>query len=123
VAACSQECLAPQRDQAHCAGCHRTFGAVSGFDVHRRAGRCSDPASIGLVAQDGVWQSPATAALTPAGEACPGRPALPMPRSEAVVESQTQPFRGRLLRTLRRAVGATHTPLPAAAVDGHNHRA
>jgi hypothetical protein len=28
---------------AHCGGCHRTFGGVTGFDHHRAHGGCSDP--------------------------------------------------------------------------------
>jgi hypothetical protein len=37
---------------AHCASCHRTFSAVSGFDTHRRNGTCVDPATVGLVHND-----------------------------------------------------------------------
>lgn len=37
---------------AHCPTCHRTFGAVGGFDRHRRDGRCVDPATLGLVASE-----------------------------------------------------------------------
>jgi len=29
---------------AHCSACHRTFSSVTGFDRHRVAGRCVDPA-------------------------------------------------------------------------------
>jgi hypothetical protein len=35
---------------AHCAAacCHRTFSGVTTFDVHRRDGRCNDPAGFGM---------------------------------------------------------------------------
>lgn len=54
-------CVAPSPSQAHCggAGCHITFGGVTGFDKHRKDGRCLPPASIGLVADaHGVWRKP-----------------------------------------------------------------
>lgn len=42
---------------AHCATCHRTFGAVTGFDRHRRRGVCVDPETIPeLVLRNGVWR-------------------------------------------------------------------
>lgn len=31
---------------AHCAGCHRHFGSVHAFDIHRVGDQCSDPATI-----------------------------------------------------------------------------
>ena len=40
---------------AHCAGCHETFTSTSGFDAHRRAGRCLIPAEIGMVRADRRW--------------------------------------------------------------------
>ena len=40
---------------AHCPVCHVTVGDDIVFDAHRRAGRCTAPSSLGLVAQDGVW--------------------------------------------------------------------
>lgn len=33
----------------HCCVCHRTFTAITGFDRHRRNGKCLDPATVGLV--------------------------------------------------------------------------
>lgn len=48
----------------HCSGCHRTFGGVKGFDIHRRGGRCIDPATVtssttGIAVfteTNGIWQ-------------------------------------------------------------------
>jgi hypothetical protein len=34
----------------HCSACHRIFTGIRGFDIHRRGGRCNDPATVGLVA-------------------------------------------------------------------------
>ena len=31
---------------AHCAGCHRTFGGVRAFDMHRRDCACIDPETL-----------------------------------------------------------------------------
>jgi hypothetical protein len=44
--------------RAHCAGCHRTFSAVTAFDLHRRGGACLDPADAGLVERNGMWGQP-----------------------------------------------------------------
>jgi hypothetical protein len=33
---------------AHCSVCHRTFSGVTSFDRHRRDGRCTDPAGLGM---------------------------------------------------------------------------
>ena len=54
---------------AHCTACHETFGGVTGFDRHRRAGngrgRCLHPTEVVgkdgqalLVLRDGVWRNP-----------------------------------------------------------------
>lgn len=41
---------------AHCSGCHRTFGGVSGFDAHHRDGECADPSFLGFVLDDrSIW--------------------------------------------------------------------
>lgn len=36
--------------------CHRTFGGIRGFDLHRRGGECSDPSTFGFVERDRVWR-------------------------------------------------------------------
>ncbi len=50
---CTPECRTPTRTQAHCSACHRTFTAVTWFDIHRIGGRCND--IPGLVEKDGLW--------------------------------------------------------------------
>lgn len=35
--------LTPGTNVAHCGACCRTFGGVSGFDSHRKDGKCLDP--------------------------------------------------------------------------------
>ena len=56
---CTRECRKPAPSQAHCATCHRTFGAVGGFDRHRRHGECLDPTTLGMVDRGGgVWRTP-----------------------------------------------------------------
>lgn len=35
-----------------------TFGGVTGFDKHRKDGRCLDPADIGFEERDLVWREP-----------------------------------------------------------------
>jgi hypothetical protein len=49
---------------AHCSACHRTFSGVAGFERHRFAGRCIDPAIMRTQAGEpvmrleaGVWRS------------------------------------------------------------------
>ena len=32
--------------ECHCATCHRHFGGIEGFDMHRVGGRCSDPSEL-----------------------------------------------------------------------------
>ena len=55
---------------AHCAGCHRTFGGDTAFDMHRRQEGsrrvCADPLELTnehglarLVLKNGVWRTPA----------------------------------------------------------------
>lgn len=39
----------------HCPTCHETFGGVGGFDMHRRDGRCVDPATVRLHQSRGYW--------------------------------------------------------------------
>jgi hypothetical protein len=58
MAKCGQSCVRPSPAQAHCAGCHRTFGGVTGFDAHRRAGVCVDPVGLGYAERAGVWRVP-----------------------------------------------------------------
>lgn len=60
---CTPQCIHPAPSQAHCGSesCHRTFGGVSGFDAHRRGGRCIDPATItkdgGMhLDANGIWR-------------------------------------------------------------------
>lgn len=57
---CDDTCVRPTPSQAHCAGgCHRTFGGITGFDHHRRDGRCIDPATLGMALTDvGIWRVP-----------------------------------------------------------------
>jgi hypothetical protein len=56
------QCPRATRSGAHCGTCHRTFGGVRAFDLHRQgpvSGRvCADPATVGLVERDGVWRQP-----------------------------------------------------------------
>lgn len=58
---CTEECKRPTPSQAHCPTCHRTFGGVRGFDVHRVRGECRNPADFGYVERDGVWRRPVAA--------------------------------------------------------------
>jgi len=55
---CTNDCQRPTPTQAHCGACHHTFGGVSGFDRHRRDGRCLDPVSLGLSEVKRVWRWP-----------------------------------------------------------------
>lgn len=55
---CTNTCRLPSQSQAHCSVCHRTFGGVSGFDMHRRDGACVDPRKFGIVERDGLWRTP-----------------------------------------------------------------
>lgn len=48
---------------AHCAGCHRTFGGIAGFDAHRVRGACTDPRAHGMTDVAGTWQRPAPTGL------------------------------------------------------------
>lgn len=59
---CTPDCKSPTPAQAHCAaaGCHRTFGGVTGFDKHRDNGACIDPATLGMTEIAGVWRVPMT---------------------------------------------------------------
>lgn len=44
---------------AHCAGCHRTFSTVSGFDKHRtRDDGCLEPTTVGLEYRNGAFRGP-----------------------------------------------------------------
>lgn len=48
---------------AHCSGCHLTFTSVSGFTLHRKGGKCSVPADLGMVLADRkypAWAMPGT---------------------------------------------------------------
>jgi hypothetical protein len=44
----------------HCSYCHETFSGIRLFDVHRRYGKCHDPASLRgpLRLVQGVWHEP-----------------------------------------------------------------
>lgn len=55
---CNESCHKPNRTQAHCTVCHRTFTGTHWFDVHRRGGRCV--ALEGFVEIDGIWASQAS---------------------------------------------------------------
>ena len=55
---CGQTCVRPTPTQAHCPTCHATFGGVTGFDAHRKAGACIDPAARGYVEVKGIWRLP-----------------------------------------------------------------
>lgn len=61
--ACGPNCIKPSPAQAHCAAtCHQTFSGVGGFDRHRRAGICLDPATLGMSKNGkGIWRTPMTA--------------------------------------------------------------
>ena len=50
---CTDECHKPRPAQAHCSVCHKTFSAVTWFDIHRLGGKCND--IPGLVEFDGLW--------------------------------------------------------------------
>jgi hypothetical protein len=61
--------------KCHCSTCHRTFSALSGFDLHRSRrgphGSCVDPATLltgtgaaVLIERDSVWSAPAMDADT-----------------------------------------------------------
>lgn len=58
MSTCTEACRKPSPHQAHCAACHLTFGSVTGFDRHRCAGACIDPATIKGQRLDGnsIWR-------------------------------------------------------------------
>jgi hypothetical protein len=40
----------------HCTSCHRTFGGLTGFDMHRKDGKCLDPQDLGMkITEAGIW--------------------------------------------------------------------
>lgn len=70
---CTPDCRPPSDTNAHCPTCHRTFGAITGFDAHRQApggpkrgaqpvpasgpvNVCVEPAMLGYVERGGVWR-------------------------------------------------------------------
>lgn len=55
---CTPTCVKPSPSNAHCSACHETFGSVSGFDRHRRAGACVDPVTIPgqRLTDGGIWR-------------------------------------------------------------------
>lgn len=54
---CLATCIQPSPSNAHCMVCHATFGGITGFDRHRRAGECLDPAALNMHADHrGVWR-------------------------------------------------------------------
>ncbi len=52
---CTDSCRRPVEGtkQAHCSVCHKTFSAVTWFDIHRIGGRCKDVP--GLINKNGLW--------------------------------------------------------------------
>jgi hypothetical protein len=48
--ACGKWWTGAERSHASC--CHETFSSLSAFDLHRKGGRCNDPAGMGLVARE-----------------------------------------------------------------------
>jgi hypothetical protein len=58
---CLAICIQPSPTNAHCSACHVTFGSVSGFDKHRRAGECLDPATLSMHRdRNGIWRMDGT---------------------------------------------------------------
>lgn len=56
---CTDACRRPTPAQAHCGTCHVTFGGVTGFDAHRRAGQCRPPDEVGYTDDGtGVFRAP-----------------------------------------------------------------
>lgn len=53
---CRPTCPTPTPAQAHCPGCHRTFGGAWGFEQHRKDGACLDPGERGFQQVNGVWR-------------------------------------------------------------------
>lgn len=53
---CTDTCRRPNASQSHCSVCHKTFSAVTWFDIHRIGGKCND--IPGLVDKDGLWATP-----------------------------------------------------------------
>jgi hypothetical protein len=49
-------------ERSHCGSCHRTFTALTAFEIHRRGLRCNEPASVHLVARQmpfgDLWGQP-----------------------------------------------------------------
>lgn len=41
--------------RCHCSACHVTFSSPSAFDAHVKTAGHVDPATVGLVARDGIW--------------------------------------------------------------------
>lgn len=68
---CKSACIRPTPVQAHCLRCHHTFGGIYGFDRHRRAGNCTEPTALGMVAdRRGIWGNPPTANAQRSFRAC-----------------------------------------------------
>jgi hypothetical protein len=58
---CLVTCIQPSPSNAHCSACHETFGAVSGFDRHRRGGECLDVRTLAMHRDGrGVWRQDGT---------------------------------------------------------------
>lgn len=54
---CLATCIQPSPSNAHCGACHVTYGSVTGFDRHRRAGECLNPRALDMHAdRNGVWR-------------------------------------------------------------------
>lgn len=59
--ACRPTCIQPSPTNAHCSACHHTFGGITGFDRHRRAGECLKARDIGMHADhNGIWRQDRT---------------------------------------------------------------
>lgn len=54
---CRPACIQPSPSNAHCSACHVTFGGITGFDRHRRAGQCLNPRDLDMHSDhNGVWR-------------------------------------------------------------------
>lgn len=81
-------------------GCGETFGGLSGFDAHQRGGRCLDPASVGLVLDEGgIWRAPAP--VFGADDPRPGWRPKPTSPAEGVNEGGLQGAEKVSARSLR----------------------
>lgn len=62
---CLTECVKPSTVNAHCTCCHKTFRSASGFDTHRKRGKCVDPSTLGFEPdKSGIWRRPMPEGVT-----------------------------------------------------------